>query len=306
MTLPHILTYGVKAVITSFHMPAFFIISGILTNADKLQKTSATQYILKKGYRLLIPYIFFEIIGGLQQMLLMGTESVSFHNILYGIITIHCHVGADWFLPTMFFAELGLFFLIRVCNKKYFPLVSAVCFLIAFILTDVNYFVACFRRILTALTFIMVGFSFKKLFIKKNLFAGIISGPSTILCAYLNGVVDLATRQFGNPFLYIVGSLIGTYFVLCISQYICGVLAKILKRIGRSSLTIMGTHQNVQVAINVFYGSVYPFPLQIIVCLMTLVYELLIVNLYENLVPFLVGQPITSKYTRRTKKDTLT
>lgn len=38
-TFPHAITYGIKAVITSFHMPAFFIISGILTNTEKIQQT---------------------------------------------------------------------------------------------------------------------------------------------------------------------------------------------------------------------------------------------------------------------------
>ena len=58
-TLPHILTYGMKAVITTFHIPAFFIINGMLTKAEKIQKTPVKQFLLNRSYRLLIPYVFF-------------------------------------------------------------------------------------------------------------------------------------------------------------------------------------------------------------------------------------------------------
>ena len=298
-TLPHILTYGMKAVITTFHMPAFFIISGMLTKVENFRQTSFKQFLLNRSYRLLIPYVFFEIMGGLWQMLLMGSECVSLRGILYGIFTIHCHVGADWFLPTIFFAEIGLFLLVKICSKKCFLLVSGICFLATFLLTDITYLVACCRRILIALAFILIGFSLKKLFIKKNLAVCLVSGLLTISVAYMNGVIDLATRQFGNPLLYILGSLVGTYCILSVSQYLSGALAKLLGRIGRSSLTIMGTHQNIQVLFNVLCGSVYSLPLQILVYFTTITCEILMVILCEKFVPFLVGIPLHVKHSRK-------
>lgn len=299
-TLPHILVYGMKAVITSFHMPAFFIISGMLTRVDKLQKTSVKQFLLSKSRRLLIPYVFFEVTGGLWQMLLMGTENVNIRGILCGIFTIHCHVGADWFLPTLFFAEICIYFLAKLRSKQCYPMISGACFLIAFLLTDITYFVACCRRILIALAFTLIGMSFKKLFAYKNLLACAFSGMLVIVIAYVNGVVDLANRQFGNHILYLLGSLIGTYFILCISQYIFGFLAKLLGHIGRSSLTIMGTHQNIQIAFNVLYGSVFQMPLQCYVYLITAVCEIIIVYLCERFVPFWVGKPL---HTSESKKS---
>ena len=132
-------------------------------------------------------------------------------------------------------------------------------------------------------------FVFKKLFTQKNLSACIIAGVLTVAIAYMNGIVDLATRQFGNHLLYLSGSLIGTYFILSVSQYIFGVLAIVFCRVGRSSLTIMGTHQNIQVTFNALCGSIFPLPLQIVVYCVTIGCEILIVNLYERFIPFLVG-----------------
>ena len=293
----HYLTYGIKAVITTFHMPAFFVITGLLTDLEKIQCVSIKTFLLKKASRLLVPYVFFEITGGLWQMLLMGTDAVNLIGIFSGILTIHCHVGADWFLPTIFFAEIGVYLLIRMCNKKIYPLISAACLVGAFILSDITYLVACCRRILVAIAFILTGLSFKTIFKKKNLFALIAAIIVTIATAYFNGVVDLATRRFGNHILYIIGSLAGTYSILCVSQYLTGILARILSRIGKSSLVIMGTHQNVQVAFNVFFGSTYSLPLQLVVFVTILLYEVVTVVVYERYIPFLVGAKY--KYTKQ-------
>jgi fucose 4-O-acetylase-like acetyltransferase len=176
--------------------------------------------------------------------------------------------------------------------------------MVAFLLTDITYLVARCRRILIALSFILIGFSCKNLFMKKNIAVGVVSGLLTISIAYMNGIVDLSARQFGNPLLYILGSLIGTYYVLSVSQCLFGTLAKLLGRIGRSSLTIMGTHQNLQVLFNVFCGSVYPLPLQILVCFATIPYEILMVNLCEKFVPFLVGIPLPVKRSKKSKRIT--
>lgn len=285
----HYLTYGIKAVITTFHIPAFFVITGLLTDPGNIQCVSIKTFLFKKTSRLLVPYVFFEIIGGLWQMLLMGSDAVSLIGIFKGILTIHCHVGANWFLPTIFFAETGVYLLIRLCNKKIYPLISAACLVGAFILSDITYLVACCRRILVAIAFILAGLSFKTIFKKKNLFAMIVAIIVTIATAYFNGVVDLSVRQFGNPILYIIGSLAGTYGILCFSQYLTGVFARILSRIGKSSLVIMGTHQNVQVAFNVFFGSTYSLPLQIVVFVTILLYEIVTIAVYERYIPFLVG-----------------
>lgn len=236
-------------------------------------------------------------------MLLLGAQNVNIRGILYGILSIHCHVGADWFLPTIFFAEASLFLLAKVCREKYYPLIGVASFLVAFLLTDINYLVACCRRILIALAFVLIGLSFKKLFTQKNLSACIVTGVLTVAIAYMNGIVDLSARQFGNHMLYLSGSLIGTYFILSVSQYISGTLAIVFCRVGRSSLTIMGTHQNIQVAFNAFWGSVFPLPLQIVVYWVTIGCEILIVNLYERFIPFLVGISTHTSAYRKNDRD---
>ena len=51
-------TSAIKTWIYSFHMPAFFIISGLLINPEKWERQSFLTFIKHKAYSLLIPYIF--------------------------------------------------------------------------------------------------------------------------------------------------------------------------------------------------------------------------------------------------------
>lgn len=289
MTMGGKLPYAIKAITYSFHMPAFFVISGILTNTERITCGSFFQFVKKKARRLLVPYVFFEVTGGLWQMLLMGTESVNPVEILWGILTIHCHVGADWFLPTMFFAEIILFLIVKYFRKELYPFVPAVCFMVAFLVPDINYVVACCRRVLVALAFILCGMVWKRYFIKKSMLGVVLSGITVVLVACFNGVADLSVRQFGNPLLYVIGGIVGSYLVLNLSKYLGGVLAKIFARIGCSSLVIMGTHQNIQIAFNTAFGSTYTLPVFIFAVIVTLLCELIIVPTCEKYIPFLVG-----------------
>lgn len=118
------ITTAIKTIIYTFHMPAFFIISGLLTNVNKWKNQSLGDFIKRKIKRLIIPYILFEIIGGIIQIFLYGFAAVNPVGILYGIVTIHCSVGADWFLPTLFFAELLMLFCTKIlgncCSNRFY------------------------------------------------------------------------------------------------------------------------------------------------------------------------------------------
>ena len=54
-----------KQFIYTFHMPAFFIISGILFDKSRTANKKFFPYVKKKIYTLIIPYFFFEILSGI-------------------------------------------------------------------------------------------------------------------------------------------------------------------------------------------------------------------------------------------------
>ena len=158
----YFLTSVVKTVIYAFHMPAFFIISGILMNPEKLKNQTFRSFVKRKIKRFIIPYVLFEIVGGVLQMFLYGIDEVNFVGILYGILTMHCYIGADWFLPTLFFAEVIFFTVVKKTGLKMVLFMMVISIETAFIIPEWNYAIAVIRRILVAFGFIVLGFLLKK------------------------------------------------------------------------------------------------------------------------------------------------
>ena len=88
--------------INAFHMPAFFLLSGLLTDGEKWRGRSASAYFVHKTKTLMVPYLFFECLAILYKH--FALNSVSLAEGLRLMLTIRCNVGADWFLPAMFLA----------------------------------------------------------------------------------------------------------------------------------------------------------------------------------------------------------
>lgn len=277
-----------KTWLYSFHIPAFFIISGILISPNKLLNLSFICFFKKKFFRLLVPYIFFEITGGILQMVLFGWDVVNMKGIIYGMLTMHCNVGADWFLPTLFLAEIFVYWSVKIQKPLFHFSCGVICFFFAIYVPEIIYPISILRRVCMAYIFILLGIYLKHFFLHNNKIIWGLCGIGTLIVIYLNGIVDLSMRQFNNPVLYLIGGIIGTYFILCLSQKIT---KKSLEKIGGNSLIIMGTHQNVMVIINGITGdSVYTITIQIIVLVLLIIYESLTIILYNKYVPFFVGK----------------
>lgn len=106
VVLGHILNYAnpkydivpyvlVQQFLDSFHMPAFFILSGMLTDGEKWRGRSVGSYFLHKAKTLLVPYLFFECIAILYKHFVL--RSVSIAEGLRLMLTFRCNIGADWF-----------------------------------------------------------------------------------------------------------------------------------------------------------------------------------------------------------------
>lgn len=88
--------------INAFHMPAFFLLSGLLTDGEKWRSRPVGAYFVHKAKTLLMPYLFFECLAIFYKHFML--HSVSLAEGLRLMLTMRCNVGADWFLPAMFLA----------------------------------------------------------------------------------------------------------------------------------------------------------------------------------------------------------
>lgn len=127
VVLGHVLNYAnpgydilpytvVQIVISSFHMPAFFLISGMLAEQETWRGRSLGWLLKSRCRSLLVPYLFFETLAVLYKSLVL--RSVTLTEGLYRMLTLRCNVGADWFLPAMLLACVFFWLYVR-CPGRY-------------------------------------------------------------------------------------------------------------------------------------------------------------------------------------------
>ena len=109
-----------KTVIYSFHMPAFFIISGILLNYSLAVRKNFWGFLLSRIRRLLIPYILFEFLGYLVQCFTEGFYE-NLNGFIFRAATFQVHTDVDWFLIGLFFGEIAFYF---ARKNKYIAIAS--------------------------------------------------------------------------------------------------------------------------------------------------------------------------------------
>ncbi len=295
-TYSKILLSAGESWITAFHMPAFFIIHGMLFNEEKWREKSFWNYLKSRSFSLIIPYLFFETIGIICR-LIMYKQSIK--DGLYNLITVCCNIGADWFLIAMFMGCMVFWFVTRYFNHICSLLMIILSFLIPVLIRENQLLIVLCRGVI-AFGFIMVGYYGKKMFLDEK-----IKTPSWIIGAFLvlTGCAIINLKYSGNdifsgvvnsPLTLYIGGVSGTVFILGIAQII---KIKGSEIIGKHTLSIMGTHQLVIYALPTFVSSFYNGSLLmgILMFIVIVFFEIPVVYLLNRYIPFLVGRPVNHR-----------
>ena len=242
--------------IVTFHMPAFFIISGMLMHLTREAEREIKPLLVNKLKRIMLPYLVFSFVYPVSYYLkyLITGEGYSPEFFLRDILVGLSMTGISvlWFLPALFFSEIIVLIIIR--NLKKLP-VLALC-----------------AAILTGLWFLPLAVSFMGLFIWRMecccvlVLTGYVLFPvinriqektiillpvSVLLFVILyftgleNGIVDLHYIILGNKFLYYLNATMGSTALILLSVFIekkLKWLSPPLQFFGRHSLFIMLTH----------------------------------------------------------------
>lgn len=135
---PKQLDYPLLTYIYWFHMPAFFVLSGLFFRpADS--STSMIQSIKKRSIQLLVPYIFFVfIITCLRYVLAFWTGHVDIEYYKHDLLTIlfggrfaRGSYGVIWFITTLYFTYIAFLFVTRYLNRINQVLFLLLCYIIA-------------------------------------------------------------------------------------------------------------------------------------------------------------------------------
>ena len=283
----------IQEYIYSFHMSAFFIIHGILFNVGRWRKMPTKVFIFSRIYKLFVPYIFFEIIGIIWRFVLFKQD---IKTGVYNLFSVRCNIGADWFLMAMFLGSLLFWIYIKYQNKIYGVISIVVAFVLP-IYMNICQLTVVLGRAMLAYAFIMVGNFAKELFMSKK-----IKDIRCIIGALLlTGSIGLINLKFGgndfytctvkNPITLLIGGISGTVLVVEISRLL---QFKYLTIIGKHTLTIMGTHQLIIYAASVIFpkfssgNTLYG----VVLLIMILVFEIPVVYVIDNYLPFFVGRKV--------------
>ena len=229
-------------VISVFHMPAFFIMSGMLFNARKWDNKSLfLQYVKNKAASLMLPFILFE--GFATVLLVYVLKLKTIEQAVIDTLTIKCNLGADWFLPTLFISSFIFFIIMKIDNRAMKTIISALVIYLVTLFDSGNHLLVVIGRCLIALGFMLIGSVFREyLTYSYKTTVLIVFLMLTLGVAVFNGPVSMYGIEMSNPVLYVLGALLGSIIIFNISQRIT---SQLLIRSGRDSLITMGTHQHI-------------------------------------------------------------
>ncbi|WP_353853887.1 acyltransferase family protein [Bacillus sp. Bos-x628] len=245
---------SLKQFIYSFHMPLFFILSGMMFQSAS---RPAGPFIQKKAKSLLLPYLYFSIITYVFWFLVTrffafkGQTDIDPFVPFTGIFISNAdearltHNPAIWFLTTLFLVEILFFFMHRLTKGKPATLISltVLCGITGYASTlflhqslPWNANVA-----LTAVVFYSIGFLAKKWFVELK------TDPTLLLCTglfvligyvqHFNSRVDMRVNEFGDILIFYVCALLGSAAVIYLSFKFK--TSSILTYLGRNSIVIL-------------------------------------------------------------------
>ena len=304
--------------IYSFHLPVFFIVSGILFNIKDNWKIKDTKnFIVKKVSDLLWPYVTFSIIT----IIMKGLQGEA--NVILEIVqkTI-CFDGYSvlWFLPTMFIAEVLFYCLFKKRDKREY---SCLCIFVLLLLLNIlcTYYLSnifsikkeyaewyliiinIFNRTIVATIFMILGYygyEIIKIIERKNIEKNIIIVVggllfiANIFISQRNGLVDLHYSKLNNMALYYLCANMGSWGLIYIMKYFIK-SNTVLEYFGKNSLIVMCTHLSLSLIgiskiviqlLHIFTKMFYVDNL--IILIFVLILECIIIQIINNLTKFII------------------
>lgn len=239
MLIGHIWNEGfVHDFIYVFHMPAFFIISGMVGSRKEISVRGFGEFLLSRVKTLLIPYLFFEIYAILIDIICNGAY-LNIKGYAYQVLTLQLFNGPLWFLMVMFLSGVIYFFLQGIKTDWTKWAVVLTLLLLAMVMPQFQAYISP-STVTLALLFTMVGSFLRTLPEKMSLRGGHALLPLgiTVIISFAD-IGEMPDYQSGSRVLFLLGSLVGTVLILEISRRFDH---KILQFFGRNSLVILGSH----------------------------------------------------------------
>lgn len=264
----------IKEFIYTFHMPLFFVLSGLLYHPITFRQT------LKKDWHTLItPYLLLNLLCLIPFLLspLKGTFTVE--RLFQRVGAIVMGLGYEhsywvpvstpcWFLVSLFLARIILSFGCNYFNNKFLIFIGAISVLITWILhlLELDLLVPLDSTLL-AMPFLCIGYKLKPFLLKEDYISRrgyfiltILILPLMCIISYFNGMVDTNKCLYGNFLvLYYLGGILGTLCV-CFLSKCCNLQRRVLycHQIAGGTLLIIGLNLWMIILVKKVFNIIFP------------------------------------------------
>lgn len=244
---------SLKQFIYSFHMPLFFLLSGLMFRSSSI---SAVSFIQKKAKSLLLPYLYFSVITYVfwfsvtRFFAFKGQTDIDPFVPFTGIFISNAddarltHNPAIWFLTTLFLVDMLFFLMHRLTKGRRAGLIllTIFCGAAGYATTFLDQSFPWNANVaLTAVVFYSIGFLAKGWFVELKTY------PTLLLCTGLLALtafaqsnhsrVDMRVNDFGDILIFYVCGLLGSAAIMYLSFKFKS--SPILTYLGRHSIVIL-------------------------------------------------------------------
>jgi fucose 4-O-acetylase-like acetyltransferase len=292
--------------IYAWHVPAFFLINGMLLSHTNYISKKFSKILTNGLSKIILQYFIFGILLLLTRWAFSGFDiSVLRWQVID--LFLFWGIGATWFLPTLFLAQVIYFIAKKFASKieskfsflnyRIILLFIGLCFfLIPFIVPIETAIIKVLFRSFIAAFFIIIGDSllpyvmkFKHStspFIKIIFFLLSATISISIFLLTKNPDLSLQVLKISNPLIYFANAIFGAISIIFVALVIdilnsSNYLHKILTFFGLHSLNIMGTHQILQLIL--FIPIPNNYLLNIAFCILILIAELPIIFIIKKI-----------------------
>ena len=277
----------------SFHVPAFFIVSGLLLEHTKEYERPLLTLTKNNILRLIVPYLSFETIYNVVYCFFNGFSNLGW--LTWQTITLYGAGLATLFLPVLFAAKAYLLLLKKLTQNQ---LGIGIACLIPFCIAHLSGFddstglwqIYIVFRTCNAIGLLWIGTLIQKYLdrITGNSKMLVVCLAVSIIAGIGNGRVSNYSMLYRNSLLYVTAAVAGTLMLLCIGSRIK--MFAPVSFFSYNSVVVLGTHQQVQYILTEMIGkttvSDYWFPFMLLIILS----QYPIAYLINRFAPFLLGK----------------
>ncbi len=243
----------IRNFIYSFHMPLFFILSGIFFN----DKTDFKTLLIKSIKTLLIPYLIFVAVDAIVYIIM---HNFQWESVTFAIKTrLISMTGARlritnlplWFMFALFFIRILYYFIHKVKLLEIITVLAGI--LLVAVAKYFWYPPKCMYIVaLPCVMFYSIGYRLKKhifdlsslQFNWRGLILLIVVVISLFITSNINDCVNIYSYKYGNFGLFYLNGILGSATVLLLSVWLSKVkpFSKVLVYLGKNSVVILICH----------------------------------------------------------------